>query len=134
MLWQAMAEEVLPDRFLVVRPFAKGDEAACKEILAESMRSSVGRIFWSALLRETTVHVAVFLSAVLFILVGLPLTLSAVSLPLTLMGLYVAVWANTSVKILEVQHEMTLIKQQYRRTDESEFWVADYYGPLLDAR
>ena len=113
MLWQAMAEEVLPDRFLVVRPFAKGDEAACKEILAESMRSSVGRIFWSALLRETAVHVAVFLSAVLFILVGLPLTLSAVSLPLTLMGLYVAVWANTSVKILEVQHEMTLIKQQY---------------------
>ena len=127
-----MDENTLPQRFFIIRPFMKGDETACKQIIGESIMSSMGRTFASALFRETTFQLMIFMSAILFIIVGIPFHYCVISVPLTILGLYFVVWSSLLMKSLEAQHEMSLIKQQYQQTDKTNFWIAEYYGPMID--
>ena len=127
-----MDENTLPQRFFIIRPFMKGDETACKQIIGESIMSSMGRTFTSALFRETTFQLMIFMSAILFIIVGIPFHYCVISVPLTILGLYFVVWSSLLMKSLEAQHEMSLIKQQYQQTDKTNFWIAEYYGPMID--
>ena len=125
-------EEALPTRFFIIRPFARNDEAACKQIIGDSVMSSVNRTFMAAMLRETTFQLMIFLAAILFILVGVPLQYCAMSVPLTIISLYVIIWSTVFAKSLEVQHEISLVKQQYQQSDKTNLWVAEFYGPMID--
>nr|CAH0109486.1 unnamed protein product [Daphnia galeata] len=120
-------------RYVLIRPFTQGDEIECKKIAGFTVMSTVNRTFFSALFRETTFQLMVFLSAVLFIIVGLPFFYCAVSVPLTVTFLYSAIWSSAMMKSLEIQNELSLVKQQYQESsDKTTFLVAEYYGPLLD--
>ena len=35
------------------------------------------------------------------------------------------------MKSLEIQQEMRQVKQLYQQSDKTNFWVAEYYGPVL---
>ena len=121
----------VPQRYVLIRPFTQGDEIECKKIAGFTVMSTVNRTFFSALFRETTFQLMVFLSAVLFIIVGLPFFYCAVSVPLTVTFLYSAIWSSATMKSLEIQNELSLVKQQYQESsDKTTFLVAEYYGPL----
>lgn len=119
-------------RFVLIRPFVKGDEIDCKGIAGRSVMSTVTRTFFSGLLRETTFQLMIFFSAILFIVVGVPFFYCAVSVPLTIAFLYSLVWSSAFMKSLEIQNELSLVKQQYQESDKTVFLVAEYYGPMLD--
>lgn len=119
-------------RYVVIRPFVKGDEVECKRIIQQMCMSMVNRTFLAALFRETTFQLMVFFAAILFIIVGVPFGYCAVSAPLTITFLYVLVWSNAMMKSMELQNEVALMKQQYQQSDKTECFVAEYYGPLLD--
>lgn len=119
-------------RFVLIRPYAQGDEIDCKKIVGSSIMSTVNRTFFSALFREATFQLMVFFSAVLFIIVGIPFFYCAVSVPLTITILYASIWSSAMVKSLEIQNELLLVKQQYQESDKTTFLVAEYYGPLID--
>lgn len=36
------------------------------------------------------------------------------------------------MKSLEIQNEISLVKQQYQESDKTTFLVAEYFGPLID--
>jgi GNAT superfamily N-acetyltransferase len=123
----------ISQRYVLIRPFTQGDEIECKKIAGFTVMSTVNRTFFSALFRETTFQLMVFLSAVLFIIVGLPFFYCAVSVPLTVTFLYSAIWSSAMMKSLEIQNELSLVKQQYQESsDKTTFLVAEYYSPLLD--
>lgn len=119
-------------RFVVIRPFSPGDEIDCKRIAGESVMATVRRTFFSALLRETTFQLMIFFAAILFIIVGVPFVYCAVSAPLTVVFLYLAIWSSTAMKSMEMQNEISLVKQQYQNSDKTECFVAEYYGPMID--
>ena len=127
-----MSNSASSQRFVLIRPFSQGDEVGCKNIAGSVVMASVRRVFFSALLRETTFQLMVFFSAILFIVVGLPFSYCGVSIPLTLIVLYGAVWSNTMLKSLELQSELSLVKKHYLESDKTTFLVAEYYGPLID--
>ena len=127
-----MAGSQVSQRFVLIRPFTQGDEVECKSLVGRTIMSTVMRTFFSALFRETTFQLMVFFSAILFIIVGIPFVYCAVSVPLTIIALYAAVWSNAMIKSLEIQNELALVKQQYQESDKTTFLVAEYYGPLLD--
>ena len=119
-------------RFVVIRPFNPSDETDCKKIAGASVMSTVSRTFFSALFRETTFQLMVFLSAILFIIIGIPFGYCAFSVPLTVAFLYAAVWTSTSIKSMEIQSELCLVKRHYQESDKTVFLVAEYYAPMLD--
>lgn len=119
-------------RYVLIRPFTQGDEVDCKHIAGSSVMSTVPRTFFSAVLRETTFQLMVFLSAILFIVVGIPFGYCAISVPLTIAFLYAVIWSSSMMKSLEIQNELSLVKQQYQESDKTTFLVAEYYGPVLD--
>ena len=127
-----MSAPTSSQRFVVVRPYTKEDDGDIKRIAGEGIMSSVNRTFFSALFRETTFQLMIFFSAMLFIIVGLPFFYCAVSAPITVAVIYIAVWSNATMKSLEIQNELSLIVQQYQQTDKTIFLVAVYYGPLID--
>lgn len=119
-------------RFVLIRPFSQGDEIDCKKIAGNTIMSTVNRTFFSALFRETIFQLMVFFAAVLFIIVGIPFFHCAVSVPLTIAILYASIWSSAMMKSLEIQNELSLVKQQYQESDKTTFLVAEYYGPLID--
>lgn len=122
----------VPERLVVIRPFSKTDEIECKKIASETIMSTVKRIFFGALFRETTFQLMVFFSAILFIFIGVPFQYCFVSVPVTITFLYLAIWTNTAIKSFEIQSELSLVKQQYQETDKTNFFVAEYFGPMID--
>jgi hypothetical protein len=119
-------------RFVVVRPYTQEDDSDIKRIAGEGIMSTLNSTFISALFRETTFQLMIFFSAMLFIIVGLPFFYCALSVPITVAIIYIAVWSSARVKSFEIQNELSLVKQQYQQTDKTIFLVAVYYGPLID--
>jgi len=119
-------------RFVVVRPFVPGDEMQCKAIANQSTMSTVQRTFLSALFRETTFQLMVFCAAILFIIISVPFAYCAMSVPLTALLIYTTVWGVKMVTSMEIQNEISLVKQLYQHSDKTNMFVAVYYGPMID--
>ena len=108
-------------RFVLIRPYSKEDDEDIKRIAGEGIMLTVNRTFFSALLRETIFQLMIFFAAILFIIVGLPFFYCAISAPITITVLYISIWSNTTMKSLEIQNELSLVKQQYQQSDKTTF-------------
>lgn len=108
-------------RFVLIRPYSKEDDEDIKIIAGEGIMLTVNRTFFSALLRETIFQLMIFFAAILFIIVGLPFFYCAISAPITITVLYISIWSNATMKSLEIQNELSLVKQQYQQSDKTTF-------------
>lgn len=116
---------------IIVRAFKPGDELGCKELIRNSVMSSLGATFRGMLLKETTFQLMLFLSAMMFIFFEMPLTICLTVIPIVIILTYVGTYIIFAAKLVEINEEVTDIPRLYMSNLFSCFWVAEVVQPYL---
>ncbi|XP_050453168.1 N-acetyltransferase family 8 member 3-like isoform X1 [Cataglyphis hispanica] len=116
---------------VIVRAFKPGDEIGCKELIRNSVMSSLGATFRGMLFKEITFQLIILLSAIMFIFFGMPLTICLVVIPLVVILVYVGTYICFAAKLAEINKEITNIPRLYMSNGFSCFWVAEAFQPYL---
>lgn len=126
-----VAPSIIMDHVIVVRDYRPGDELQCKEILREGTMSTVNTAFFAGLTREITFQAMVVTSAVMFIFMGVPLSVCLGSIPVVIVAMYVIVYLAHTFKTLEVMQDIASIPRFYMSSDYTGFWVAEACEPMF---
>lgn len=116
---------------IVIRCYKPGDEFYCKELLKDSVMSSMNATFVGTLFKEIIFQVVILLSAVMFIFFGLPITVCALVIPGVVVLVYVGTYLEFVSKAAEVDKEVFNIPRVYMSNAFSCFWVAEAFEPYL---
>lgn len=110
---------------VVVRPFQYGDEKQVKRLLHQATLGTTWPMFFSFARREIISQSILILAAVLFVVVGLPLAYSLISIPIVLLLLAMSTWTGHRLKILLTHNDLNDIGQSYQSNAKCGFWVAE---------
>ncbi|KAK2576262.1 hypothetical protein KPH14_005628 [Odynerus spinipes] len=116
---------------IVIRCYKPGDELYCKEILKNSVMSSMNATFLGILFKEIFFQVVILLSAIMFIFFGLPLTVCSLVIPAVAILVYIGTYLEFLTKAMEVDKEVFNIPRVYMSNAFSCFWVAEAFEPYL---
>ncbi|XP_070154093.1 N-acetyltransferase family 8 member 3 [Polyergus mexicanus] len=119
---------------VIVRAFKPGDEIGCKELIRNSVMSSLGATFRGMLFKEITFQLIILLSAIMFIFFGMPLTICLVVIPLVVILIYIGTYISFAAKLTEINEEVTNISRLYMSNGFSCFWIAEAFQPYLMTR
>lgn len=119
------------DHVIVIRDYRPGDELYCKEILREGTMSTVNTAFVAGLTREITFQAMVVTSAVMFIFMGVPLSVCLGSIPVVIVLMYIIIYLAHAVKTLEMMQDISNIPRFYMSSDYTGFWVAEACEPMF---
>lgn len=122
------------NHIVIVRAFKPGDEISCKELIKKSVMSSLGVTFRGMLFKEITFQLMILLSAIMFIFFGMPITICLVVIPIVIILIYAGTYISFTVKLAEINEEVTNIPRLYMSNAFSCFWVAEAYQPYLMTR
>jgi len=115
--------------YIVVRPFAPGDEKEVKQIVREGTVAPLKSFYFAALTQEITIQVCVILSAIIFIVLGVPFHLCWISFPLVALLLFISFylgdWYKTSTSRLDLDN----LSSSYGSDPRTGFWVAEAWEP-----
>ncbi len=109
---------------VLLRRFREEDAPAARVLVEEATMSTVTPFFQQMATREMVSHAALMLAAVSFVLAGAPLQWSLLSLPLTLLVVYVGVWLAHRIK-LRHHGDMDFVEDVYLASNRTGFWVAE---------
>lgn len=119
------------DHVIVIRDYRPGDELQCKEILREGTMSTVNTAFIAGLTREITFQAMVLTSAVMFIFMGVPLSVCLGSIPVVIAAMYIIIYLAHTFKALEMMQDISNIPRFYMSSDFTGFWVAEACEPIF---
>ncbi len=109
---------------VLLRRFRPDDESSVRRLVAQATMSTVAPFFRQMATREMVSQAALMLAAVSFVVAGAPLLWSLLSLPLTLITVYFAVWLAHRLK-LRRHVDMDDIGAVYFSSERTGFWVAE---------
>lgn len=98
---------------IVIRCYKPGDEFYCKELLKNSVMSSMNAAFFGTLFKEIVFQVVILLSAIMFIFFGLPLTVCTLVIPVVVLLVYIGTYLEFVMRAMEVQNEVFNIPRYY---------------------
>ena len=110
---------------VIVRSFQYGDEKQVRRLLQNATMSTTWPMFFSFAKREITSQSSLILAAVLFVLFGLPLAHSLISIPIVLLLLAISTWIGHRLKIFLTHNDLTDIGASYQSNAKCGFWVAE---------
>lgn len=119
------------DHVIVIRDYRPGDELQCKEIVREGTMSTVNTAFIAGLTREITFQAMVVTSAVMFIFMGVPLSICLGSIPVVIVAMYVIIYLAHTLKTMEMMQDISSIPRFYMSSDYTGFWVAEACEPMF---
>ncbi|XP_011684971.1 PREDICTED: probable N-acetyltransferase CML3 [Wasmannia auropunctata] len=119
---------------VIVRAFKPGDETGCKELIRDSVMSSLGATFCGMLFKEITFQLIILLSAIMFIFFGMPLTVCLSIVPVVVVLMYAGTYVSFATKLTEINAEVNNIPRLYMSNAFSCFWVAEAFEPHLMTR
>jgi GNAT superfamily N-acetyltransferase len=119
---------------VIVRYYKPGDELFCREIVKEGTMSSVNAAFIAGLTREITFQTMILTSALLFIFLGVPLSICFCSIPAVIILMYVFIWLGHTFKALEMTQDVSDIPRVYMSSEYTGFWVAEVHEPFFMTR
>ncbi|CAG0919837.1 unnamed protein product [Notodromas monacha] len=117
--------EHMDSPFVLIRQYKPEDQKACKEIIGERIGLFTGPMFVRSLFRETVYEVIVFIVAIAFIFLGVPITISVLFVPVVFLGNYFAIRMSNGVKGLEMSQEFAAMENKYSRDRGGKFFVAE---------
>ena len=112
---------------VVIRPYQYGDEGQIKRILKNSTMKTAWPCFLSFAKREVVSQSILLVAAFLFVVAGLPLVSSLVSIPLVLATLALATWIGHYLKVILTHKDLNDIDQHYQTNPRCQFWVAEIF-------
>ena len=110
---------------VIVRSFQYGDEKQVRRILHKATMGTTWPMFFSFAKREITSQSILILAAVLFVIIGLPLAHSLISIPIVLLLLAISTWLGHRLKIFLTHNDLIDIGQGYQSNPKCGFWVAE---------
>ncbi|XP_011256988.1 uncharacterized protein LOC105251705 [Camponotus floridanus] len=116
---------------VLVRAFKSGDEKSCKELIRNSVMSSLTPTFRGMLFKEITFQLVILLSAITFIFFGMPLNVCLVVIPIVVILVYIGTCISFVIKLAEIDEEISNIPRLYMSNRFSRFWVAEAIQPNL---
>ncbi|KAK6622211.1 hypothetical protein RUM44_002018 [Polyplax serrata] len=119
-----MAEE---DQFVVIRVYQKHDEKECFQLLREGVMSTVQPSFLTALTREVTFQIIITMAAVMFVFIGLSPTICILSIPATVVVIYVSVYIAHVKRASALAFDASDIEKTFLSSKYTCFWVAELY-------
>lgn len=111
--------------YISVRPFSYGDEVEIKKIVARSTLSTVNAFFRVAVTKESVIQSCIMLSALFFIILGVPLHLCWISFPLVALTLYVSIYIAHWHRITTRHSDLDQLETVYGEDERCGFWVAE---------
>lgn len=119
------------DHVIVIRDYRPGDELQCKDILREGTMSTVNTAFFAGLTREITFQAMVLTSAVMFIFMGVPLSVCLGAIPVVIVAMYIIIYLGHTFKAQEMMQDISNIPRFYMSSDYTGFWVAEACEPMF---
>ena len=110
---------------VIIRPFRYGDDAKVQKILDQAAMSTAWPMFIAFAKREVTSQIILMLAAILFIVVGLQLMSSLLSIPIVLLSLALTILVGHRVKIALTHQDLNDVSKSYQSHPRSGFWVAE---------
>jgi len=111
--------------YIVLRPVKNSDMKQLMDLHKQSNFQNLSRNFIETFLREITIQMIVVLAAILFILVGLPLHLCLVSIPLVATGILALVLAGDLHQSWLQQEDLKDRVEEYLNSAKTGCWVAE---------
>lgn len=93
--------------------------------------STVTTAFIAGLTRELTFQAMVLTSAVMFIFMGVPLSVCLGAIPVVIVAMYVFIYLAHTFKALEMMQDISNIPRFYMSSDYTGFWVAEACEPIF---
>lgn len=119
---------------ILIRPALSRDKAEIIKMHKQAQYENLSTNFIESFLRELTVQLIVVLSAVLFILVGIPLHFCLISIPIVATGILMAVMAGHFHKAHCHKKNLEHMSEKYQLDPKCGFWVAEAWEGSLNDR
>ncbi len=117
---------------VLIRSYRYGDDNQIKSLNTEGAMGTVWPFFLASARREAIAQIVLMVAALLFIVVGLPLHYSLISLPLVMFLLFVGVWIGHRVKITKGHGDLNDVQNMYIDKQKCGFWVAELLSPSAE--
>ena len=114
---------------ILIRPYQPKDNGGIHEVITEGTMSTVKPFFLQSLMREIFFQSIIAVSAVMFILVGVPFYWLTASIPLVACSFYVIIWIAHYYKAHYLHPDLNEIEKTYMSTNTC-FYVAEAFGPI----
>jgi len=111
--------------FIVIRPMEQNDRREIIKIHKKTEFENLSRSYIQAFLRELTAQLIVVVSAILFILAGIPLQFCWISIFIVAAVLLVAVTAGHLLNLQTKYEDLENIEEIYTQNQKCGFWVAE---------
>ena len=120
---------------LLIRPYTYGDDGQISALINEATMFTVARFFVKTITREITAQLMLMAAACIFIVIGLPLAYCLLSIPLTMVTVYIGVFAAHKVKAYGHHQDLKNIEETYLANERTGFWVAELIeGSAADSK
>jgi ribosomal protein S18 acetylase RimI-like enzyme len=110
---------------ILIRPYKYGDESKLKRLLADSAMTTVWSVFLATARRELVSQTILILSAICFVVFGLPLIHSILAFPTVMLLLLIGIWVGHKVKVITTHKDLNDIQKEYQSNPRCGFWVAE---------
>lgn len=94
---------------IVIRRYRPGDELGCREIIKESIMSTINIAFMSNLFKEITFQLMILCAAIMFIFFGMPFTICFFVIPIVVVITYIATYLAFMLVVSEINQEISNI-------------------------
>ncbi|CAH1953769.1 unnamed protein product [Acanthoscelides obtectus] len=107
--------------YIVIREKKDQDTPALSEVVRNAYLSNVSHSWQNALFSEVTFQMIIITSALLFIVLGVPLLYCLIAIPIVIFGTYILIYGTVLMKVAQLLYEKKELK----------CWVAEAYEPLF---
>jgi GNAT superfamily N-acetyltransferase len=112
---------------VVIRPFRREDQAASQDLIRQGTMDPINRFFLQALMRETFLQAVIMLAAMMFIIGGVRLHYTILSLPIVVVLTYVGIYIAHYYKAKYLHSDLANIQKTYMSSDKTCFFVAEAF-------
>lgn len=100
-------------QFILIRSYQQGDEIACREIIREGVMATVLPAFFAALTREVTFEIIIIMAAFMFVFMGLSPTICLLSIPISVLIIFLCVYLSHITRAYSVSEELMNIPKNF---------------------
>jgi len=116
--------------YAFVRPVELGDEEQIKKLQVKATFETFWTLVWTTYFSELSLQCIILGSALLFILINVPLYLCWISIPGMLVIFTFLLYANYLTDVKRVKKELNNVMQTFTEEDKCGFWVVEAWEEI----